>query len=145
MSSDNVTPFRRRPPPPKPAFNPKEPRELARAIYVLAAGGLALLWFGGLISLLGVALSMAAVFIAAGNRGEGPPWAQSHFEFVLRTIVIAGCALMLLSLVQTLPLVGVVAVWLRLVVFVWAGVRLVVGFVRAIRAKPNAYARGWLI
>lgn len=145
MSRDNVTPFRRRPPPPKPPFNLRDPRQLARGIYVLAAIGFALNWFGGMIGLLGLGVALAAVFIAAGNRGEGPPWAQSHFEFVTRTLVIAACGLLLTSLVAMLPLVAPAAFFVRVAIYLWLGVRLLVGFWRAMRAKPNAFARTWLV
>ena len=102
---DNVTPFRpRRPPKPVGGHALGIATHRGRAVLVhaltllgftigyfgpsLASGAGASLDTANFVSFLGLALGLAALFIAAGNRQGAMPWAATHHEHAVRTLVI---------------------------------------------------------
>ena len=161
MSRDNIMPFRpRRPQPKGPRFNLQSPR--GKAIFVealtLAAVLLSALPFapitwpmptlmGPLLEYLPLVPGLTALFAAAGNRGAAMLWARTHHEFVLRTLVIAGCAVMLFNLLAFVPVLAlaVFALYARIVVLIWAGLRALIGLVLAIMRRAIPHPTGPLI
>src|SRR5262245_3881015 len=126
VNRDNVTPFRPRRPPPKPprrGFNLQSQRGkalLAQAL-VLACFALTYALQAPPWSYIGLAFGIAALAISASNRTEGMPWARTHHEHAMRTIVIGAAAWTLLSVVLILqigPLVPVVF-WGRIAIALW--------------------------
>ncbi|MES1197015.1 MAG: hypothetical protein ABUL55_00170 [Pseudomonadota bacterium] len=141
---DNVTPFRPRRPPPKPAgggSNFGMATHRGRAVLAqgltLAAFVLSFIFPAMPLSLIGFGLGAAALFIAASHRHGSMPWAQTHHEHVVRTIVIGAAIWTLASL---LPMFGAIMVMPTLVIYVvvliWVAVRTVVGLVLAIMRRP---------
>ena len=150
MSYDNVTPFRPRPrqKPPRSGggmgLNTHRGRAvLAQALTFIA---FAVNFFTPYMpwSLIGLALGIAAAFIAFSNRGQAMPWANTHHEHALRTLMIG---LSLLTLGAALTYVSsflALATWFRIVVTLWACLRAGVGAVMAIMRKPIPNPRGAL-
>lgn len=159
--NDNVTPFPT--PPKKPVFDVRDPRHQTFLVYGLTVLAFAINWTGNtFVNWIGLGLGIAALAISASKRDEGAFWARSHFEFVLRTLIIGGVIWMAVSLVggvlsflvgwllQLIPLLGGPLRWLltdgpKVVVLVWVGVRCAVGFLRAADAKVIANPVTWLI
>jgi uncharacterized membrane protein len=149
MNDDNVTPIRP-PAPKKPAFDVRDPRHQTFLVY-----GLTVLAFatnlapgGQFVGWISLGLGAAALVIAASKRDEGAFWARSHFEFALRTIIIASVAWMIVSLLfWIIPFIGgPLAAWLvKPAIFIWVLVRSAVGFLRAGETKAIANPVTWLI
>jgi uncharacterized membrane protein len=162
MPADNVTPFRR---PPKRPVAPqqrggmgfKTHRGKAVLVHVLtiACFALPLLLGGGqLIRFVGLGLGIAAAVIAHTSRLDAMPWAATHHEQALRTLIIAFAFTTLLSLPSLLISRDAVTVmawyapvffWGNIVVLIWAGLRALIGAVLAGMRKPVPNPRGWLI
>jgi uncharacterized membrane protein len=173
---DNVTPFRPRRAPPRPApGNPlKSHRGKAVIVHTLTLVAFAISLFTtlaslrptlvasgiamnvgappvalGLLNYLVLALVIAAVLIAASNRSEGMPWATTHHEFALRTLVIGWAVTTLVRLLGLLPGVGVatllVIVIVTAVVLLWTFVRGSVALVFAVLRKPMPRPTGLLL
>lgn len=162
MSHDNVTPFRR--PPPKPVrpqqqggwgFKTHRGKALLVHALTLACFALPFLIGGGqLIRFLALGLGIAAVVIAYTSRPDAMPWAATHHEQALRTILIAFVATTLLSLpslviprsateIQSVYLP--IYFWGGIIVAIWAGIRALVGLVLAGMRRPTFNPRGWLV
>ena len=152
MSHDNVTPFRPRPKPAQPqksgglGFNTH--RGKAVLVQMLALAAFALNWFlpAPPLSLIGMAVGIAGAALAYSNRGEGMPWAATHHQHALRTLIIGysiwifGSLLMYISrFLQPATLLVYLAVAL------WAGLRAVIALVLAVQRKPVPNPRGWLV
>lgn len=136
-SPGNVTPF---PGPRKPPPKGPDLRGPALAMYGLAIVSLALFLSGRQFAdLLAIAAGVAAVAIAAGRRDEGPAWIRAHYEFGLRTVVIAGALWTLLSLLASLggfvPLLIDASWWARVGIGLWLVVRCLYGAVQTLRRK----------
>lgn len=151
--ADNITPFRPRRPPPKPArgpsFNLQSQRGKAIFVQLLVAACFAATYFlpGALWSLIGIGLGVAAVLVAQQNRADGMPWARTHHEHALRTVIIGAVAWMLLSVLLILN-IGVlipVVYWGRIAVCVWAGARGLIGAALAVMRRPMFDPKGLLI
>src|SRR5262245_11659306 len=105
--SDNVTPFRR---PPKRAPAPQQKGGMGfkthrgRAVLVqvltLAAFALNFFFTTAPLSFIGMAVGIAAAFIAVSNRDAGMPWANTHHEHALRTLIIGYSIWVLASLLS---------------------------------------------
>ena len=143
--SNNVTPLHP-PVPKKPFFDPRDPKSLTFLVY-----GLTVLSFGislgnQFVNWIGLGLGVAALMISASKRDEGAFWARSHFEFVLRTLVIGGAVWTLASLIGVIPLLGWLIVWIaKPVVMIWVVVRAAVGYLKASETKAIANPVTWLI
>ncbi|MBI1251685.1 MAG: hypothetical protein GC189_09465 [Alphaproteobacteria bacterium] len=147
---DNVTPFRRRRPAPRKGggMGWKSHRGKALMAHGLTLGAFAIYFFfpAPPISYLGLAVGIAAVAIAAGNRDDGMPWARTHHEHVLRTLII-GAAVWTLSSLLLLFGSGFLSfvVWTRIAVCVWVLIRSGVGLILASLRKPIPHPRGALL
>lgn len=162
MPADNVTPFRR---PPKRPTAPQQRGGMGlkthrgKAVLVhlltLATYVCAILFpfpppLGAPITLIiascvSLALALGAVALAMSNRYDGMPWAVTHHEHALRTLVIG---FVIWSLASALTLIlaelAVVAVVAHIIVALWAAVRAIGGIVLAVMRKPIGNPRGWL-
>lgn len=161
MSHDNVTPFRR--PPPRPV-RPQQTGGMGfkthrgKAVLVHA---LTILCFllpfligGQVMQLVGMALGIAAGVIAFSSRADATPWAATHHEQALRTLIIAFAITTVLSLPSlVLPRDSVtvmgwyvtIVFWGNVLVLIWAGLRALVGLVLATMRKAVPNPRGWLV
>ncbi|MGE0828199.1 MAG: hypothetical protein AB7O04_02475 [Hyphomonadaceae bacterium] len=153
MTRDNVTPFRRRPPPPKPQKGNPLKSHRGKVILVHA---LTLIAFGiyvaarfmdprSFVGFIGLAFGIAAVAIAASNRMEGMPWAMTHHEQALRTIVIGAAVWTIASLLLFLPMLGVATLWIQALVALWVLIRACAGLVLAALRRPVFNAKGLLL
>ena len=149
--ADNVTPFRRRPPP-KPAQRSgglTSHRGKAILVHALTLVGFAtslLLALPTPFSLIPMAVGVAAVAVAFSNRTEAMPWAQTHHEHALRTLLIGYAVWTLGSLI--LGLIGPLAIavpFIKFGVLIWVAIRSGVGLVLAILRKPIPNPRGPLL
>jgi uncharacterized membrane protein len=161
MSRDNVMPFRpRRPRPKGPRFNLQSPRGKAILVEALTLAAVLLsalpyapiVWpaplvMGPVLCYLPLLPGLAALMAAAGNMSAAMPWARTHHEFVVRTLVIAGCAMVLFSLLIYVPaaLFGAIAFYGRVAALLWAGLRALIGLILAIARRPIPHPRGLLI
>lgn len=145
MTDDNVTPLR--PTPKKPAFDVRDPKHQTFLVYGLTTLAFAINWTGNqFVSWIGLGLGVAALAISASKRDEGAFWARSHFEFVLRTLIIGGVAWVVASIIGVIPFLGWAIAWtVKPLVMIWVVVRSAVGFLRANDAKAIANPVTWLI
>lgn len=162
MPADNVTPFRR-PPPPKPVrpqqqgWGLKTHRGKAVLVHVLTIACFAVpfvLPLGGIERFIGLGVGIAAGVIAYTSREGATPWAATHHEQALRTIIIAFVATTFLTLpalviprsaTDILSWYALIVFWANIVVTLWAGIRALVGLVLAGMRKPVFNAKGWLV
>ena len=163
MSRDNVTPFRPRRPPPKPkggGFNVNSHRGKAVLVQflTLAAFALNVIFGAPPLSWLALAVAIGAVAIAASNRQDAMPWAQTHHEHALRTLLI-GYVISTLArviwefVIRPLPLLSPQTTTylalgffgIQILVLLWVLIRAGVGLVLAILRKPIWHPRGWLL
>ena len=146
---DNVTPFRpRRPqrPAPKRSDPLKSHRGKVVIVHLLTLAAFAIyLLTRAPITFLGLAFGIAAIAIASSNRREGMPWATTHHEQALRTIVIGAAVWTLGSLLAFIPGMGSVSFGITIVVGLWVLLRAGVGLVLGGLRKPVPNARGMLI
>lgn len=161
MPNDNITPFRR---PPKRAAAPQQSggmgfqthrgKAVLSQLFTLIAFSVNLavpLTLGAspyytLGWIVGLAIAIAAGLFAYSNRGSSNPWANTHHEHALRTLII-GWAIWtlgsLLGYIHGALAVGTIFVWA--LVALWAVIRAGIGIVLALMRKPIPNARGWLI
>lgn len=149
---DNVTPFRPRRPPPRRrgggGLGMKSHRAKAIMAHALTLLSFALYFFlpAAPWSYLGLAVGVAAVAIAAGNRQEAMPWAQTHHEHALRTLIIGAAIWTVSSLIGLFGAAFYTPVfWIHVAVCVWAAARTVAGMGIAAFRKPMPNPRGPLI
>lgn len=161
MSYDNVTPFRR--PPPKPRHPQREGwglkthRGKAVLVHILTIACFAVpfvLPLGGIERFVGLGLGIAAGVIAYTSREDATPWAATHHEQALRTVVIAFVVTTFLTLpalviprsaVDILSVYSLIVFWANIVVSIWAGIRALVGLVLAGMRKPVFNAKSLLL
>lgn len=151
--TDNVTPFRPRPPAPKPPkgprFNLQSQRGKAVLVQLLVVACFAATYFlpGALWSLIGLGFGLAAVVIAQSNRLDGMPWARTHHEHAMRSVIIGAVAWTLLSVILILNIGALIPVvfYGRIAICVWASARGLIGAVLAILRRPMPNPRGPLI
>jgi uncharacterized membrane protein len=151
MPRDNVTPFRRRSPPPKKSDPLKSHRGKVVIVHALTLAAFGVYLYVSVaaprspLNFIGLAFGIAAIAIAASNRREGMPWATTHHEQALRTIVIGAAAWTLGSLLSWLPAMGSVSFAIMVVVAVWVFLRAGIGLVLAGLRRPVPNPRGMLI
>ncbi|MDX2276797.1 MAG: hypothetical protein NW206_15210 [Hyphomonadaceae bacterium] len=150
MPSDNVTPFRRRPPP-KPVqrggglTSHRGKAVLAQAL-TLAAFGLSFVFAAPPLSYIAMAVAIAGGAVALSNRAEAMPWAQTHHEHALRTLIIGYAILTLASLLIFISgSMLIVYFYVQIAVTIWAALRAGIGLVLAIMRKPIWNPRGPLV
>jgi uncharacterized membrane protein len=149
--NDNVTPLRRPQKPKKPAFDVRDPRSQVRLVYGLTIGSFAIMLLGTqFVAWIGMGLGVAALMISVSKRDEGVFWARSHFEFALRTLIIAAVGWTILSIlglvIGIIPFIGKPIIFLaKAAVLVWVAVRSGFGFLRAHDTKVIENPVSWLI
>jgi uncharacterized membrane protein len=151
---DNVTPFRPRRPPPKMqrSGNPLKSHRgkvlfvhaMTLAAFLCYAASRFYLGGGSIVSYVGLGFGIAAAAVAATNRREGMPWAVTHHEHALRTVVIGAASWMLASLLLFLPMVGAVVFYIMIGIAIWTLVRASVDFVLGIMRKPIPNPKSFL-
>ncbi len=150
MSRDNVTPFRprrKKPVPPGGGGGLKSHRGKAVLVQALALSAFAATFAP--VPFLSLILGVSGVAIAASNRQEAMPWAATHHEHALRTIVIGAVIFTVLSLpglVVTIPPgIGRWVLYVELAVLAWVAIRAGVGLVLASLRMPIWRPRGVLL
>lgn len=153
MSRDNVTPFRR--PPPKPVapqrgegfgFNTHRGKAALVQLLALAAFALNLVWRAPPLSFVALAVGVAAALLAFSNRGQAMPWANTHHEHAIRTLIIGYSIWVLAGLLTYIsPFLSLATFFIQIAVAIWAGVRTLVGLVLALMRRPINNPYGWLI
>lgn len=152
MPSDNVTPFRR---PPKRVrqrqqggLGLKSHRGKAMLVHLLTliAFALDLVFPTGIESYIGMAVGIAAAFLAYANRFDAMPWAATHHEHVFRTLLF-GYSLWTIASALTFinGALGIVAFYVHLVIIVWAFIRSGVGLALAMMRRPIWHPKGLLL
>jgi uncharacterized membrane protein len=152
VSRDNVTPFRR--PPPKPVrpqqegwgFKTHRGKAVLGHVLTLAAFTLNFLLRTPPLSFVGLAVAIAAVMLVYSNRGAAMPWANTHHEHALRTLII-GCSIWVVGSLLTLinGALFTVTLYIQLGVLVWAGLRALIGLVLAVMRRPIPHPHGWFV
>lgn len=149
---DNVTPFRRPPKPVRPqqsgglGFKTHRGKAVLGHLLTLAAFLLNFFFRVAPLSFLGLIVAIAAVVLVYSNRGEAMPWANTHHEHALRTLVIGYAIWVLASLLTFVSgALYAVTIYAQLAVLIWAGLRAAVALVLAIMRKPVPNPRGWFV
>lgn len=152
MSHDNVTPFRR--PPKRPAVRQqggwglKTHRGKVVLAHLLTIAAFAANFFLNAPpwSFVALAIAIAAVVLVYSNRGEAMPWANTHHEHALRTLVIGYAINVLASLLVLVSgALVIVTFYVTLAVTIWAVLRAVIALVLGVMRKPVPNPRGWFI
>jgi uncharacterized membrane protein len=152
MPADNVTPFRPRPKPVAPqrgeglGFNTH--RGKAMLAHVLTLGAFACNYFfpTAPLSFIGMGLGIAGAALTYSNRGQGMPWAATHHEHALRTLIIGYSFWILGSLLMYIsPFLSLATWFTHVVVAIWAGLRALIGLVLALMRKPIPNPRGMFV
>jgi uncharacterized membrane protein len=162
MPTDNVTPFRR---PPKRVqqrqqggMGLKSHRGKAVLVQLLTLATFVLAFFfpfppppGSPIAIIvasciSLALAFGAVALAMQNRYDAMPWATTHHEHALRTLVV-GFALWTLASALTYisGALVVVAIYAHLAIAIWGVIRSGVGVVLALMRRAVWNPKGWLV
>ncbi|MBL8532108.1 MAG: hypothetical protein JNK94_10270 [Hyphomonadaceae bacterium] len=153
MPNDNVTPFRR---PPRRAPAPQQPgglgfkthRGKAMLVQALTLAAFLVNFFfpAPPWSFIGLAIGIAAVVLAYTNRGQAMPWANTHHEHALRTLVIGYAIWVLASLLTYVHgALAMATFYIQIVVVIWAGLRAGVGLIFAGLRKAIPNPQGWFI
>ena len=89
---------------------------------------------------------VAAVLIVYSSRGAAMPWANTHHEHALRTLII-GYSLWVVAglLVLINGALYPITVYLQLGIAIWAGLRALVALVLGVMRKPVPNPRGWFV
>ena len=152
--SDNVTPFRR--PPPKRPVAPQQPggwgfkthrgKVVLAHLLTITAFVVNFLFRAPPWSFLGLAIGIAAVVLVYSNRGQAMPWANTHHEHALRTLII-GYALWALASVLTLISGALITITLyaQLGIALWATIRALIALVLGALRRPVPHPHGWLV
>jgi uncharacterized membrane protein len=162
MPADNVTPFRR---PPKRVqkrqqggmgFKSHRGKAVLVQLLTLATFVSAFLFpFPSppgvpleivIASCISLALALVTVVLATQNRYDAMPWATTHHEHALRTLLF-GFAIWTFASALTYVngIFVVVAVYVHIAVVIWAVIRSGVGIVLALMRRPVWNPKGWLL
>lgn len=151
MARDNVTPFRR-PKPVRPqqsgglGFKTHRGKAVLAHLLTLAAFSLNFFLRAPPLSFAGLIVGVAAVALVYSNRGAAMPWANTHHEHALRTLIIGYVIWVLASL---LPMINgalfTITIYAQLAVLIWAGLRAAIALVLAVMRRPLPNPRGWFI
>lgn len=97
-------------------------------------------------SAVSLVFAFMAVTLAMQNRYDGMPWAATHHEQAIRTLIIGFVLWTVASALQFItPALAMVSFVVHIAVALWAALRSVVGIVLALMRKPTLNARGWLL
>lgn len=161
--SDNVTPFRR---PPKRPVAPQQRgglgfqthRGKAVLVHLLTIASYVCAFLfpfpmppgAPLILVIASCFSLAFAFVtialAMPNRYDAMPWAATHHEQAIRTLIIGYSIWVLASaLTYVTSALGIVAYGVHLAVLVWAAIRSIFGLALALMRKPIPHPRGMLL
>ena len=161
MPADNVTPFRR--PPKRPAapqqsggfgFKTHRGKAVLSQLMTLVAFSFnfaAPFLFGAtpyytLGWIAGLVIAIAAAFFAFTNRGSSNPWANTHHEHALRTLIIGWAIWTLGSMLGYIHgALSVGTLFVHVIIALWAVIRAAIGIALALMRRPIPNARGWLI
>jgi uncharacterized membrane protein len=151
--SDNVTPFRR--PPKRPiapqqsgglGFKTHRGKVVLGHLLTIAAFVLNVIFRAPPLSFLGLAVGIGAAVLVYTNRGAAMPWANTHHEHALRTLIIgysiwalAGALLLINGALLT------ITIYAQLAIALWALIRAVIALVLGVMRKPIPNPHGWLI
>lgn len=95
--------------------------------------------------IVGMVAAIAAAIIAYSNRGAAMPWANTHHEHALRTLVIGYAIWTLASLLTYVHgVLAIATIFIQAGVFIWAALRALVALVLGAMRKPIPNPRGWL-
>lgn len=151
MPSDNVTPFRR-PKPVRPqqqgglGIKTHRGKVLLEHLLTIAAFALNVVFRVAPWSFIGLVVAIAAVVIVYSNRGAAMPWANTHHEHALRTLIIGYSLWVLASLLVLINgSLIMITIYLQLAIALWAVVRAVIALVLGVMRKAIPNPRGWLI
>lgn len=151
MPSDNVTPFRR-PKPVRPqqqgglGIKTHRGRVVLEHLLTIAAFTLNVVFRVAPWSFLGLIVAIAAVVIVYSNRGAAMPWANTHHEHALRTLIIGYSLWVLASLLVLINgSLIMITIYLQLAIALWAVIRAVIGLVLGVMRKAIPNPRGWLV
>lgn len=98
------------------------------------------------LSFIGLMVAIAAVVLVYSNRGEAMPWANTHHEHALRTLVIGYAIWVVASLLTYVSgALVTVTIYVQLAVLIWAVLRAVIALVLASMRKPIPNPTGWLV
>lgn len=133
---DNVTPLRPRRRQ-RRGLDLRAPRSQVLLVHALTGVTFATFYFAtGAFEYIAMALGVAAIAIAAGRRREGMPWACTHHEFALRTLLFGGVAWVLVRLASLIPVVGAYQYYAIWAICGWVALRVVWGFSRGVLRLP---------
>lgn len=149
--SDNVTPFRR-PKPVRPqqqgglGIKTHRGKVVLEHLLTIAAFALNVAFRVAPWSFVGLIVAIAAVVIVYSNRGAAMPWANTHHEHALRTLIIGYSLWVLASLLVLINgSLIMITLYLQLGIAIWAVVRAVIALVLAVMRKAIPNPRGWLV
>lgn len=141
----NVVPLRpkRRP---KRGFDWKAPRSQVLLVHALTMATFAtFLLASGPGQYLATAMGIAAIAIASGRRKEGMPWACTHHEFALRTLLFGGVFWVLAGAAALIPGAGAYTGYAIWVICAWVGLRAIWAFARGILRLPMSRPKSPLL
>ena len=136
-------------PPPLPRYGAAPTAATDDKVLVIVVYALHLAGFvtGGLTNIVGIIMSYVL-------RGNAQPWAQSHYDFQIRTFWIAlvgvliAIAVGIVSIPLIFILIGIPLLWLDglflTAITVWFVVRCVVGLIHAAESRPYPRPQAWL-
>lgn len=153
MPSDNVTPFRR--PPKRPVapqrgegfgFNTHRGKVVLAHVLTIAAFGLNLVFRAPPLSFIGLAVGVGAILLVLSNRGQAMPWANTHHEHAVRTLMI-GYAIWTVGSLLTLvsPFLALGTLLIQIAIALWAVLRAIIALVLGVMRRPISNPRGWLV
>ncbi|HYD87629.1 MAG TPA: hypothetical protein VEA80_09155 [Vitreimonas sp.] len=152
MSHDNVTPFRR--PPKRPAVRQQggwgmkthRGKVVLAHLLTIAAFALNLVFRFPPLSYLGLAVGIAGVVLVYSNRGAAMPWANTHHEHALRTLMIGYAIWALGSLLSFVhDALTPATLFIQFGAAIWAVLRAVIALALGVMRKPVPHPHGWLV
>jgi uncharacterized membrane protein len=97
-------------------------------------------------SCISLALAFGVVALAMPNRYDAMPWAATHHEHAIRTLLIGFVVWTLASALTFITgAFGIVAYFAHIAVLIWAVVRSGAGVALALLRRPVWHPTGWLL
>lgn len=148
--ADNVTPFRRKPPPKPVQRSGGISSHRGKAVLVqaltLAAFTMSFFMPAAPLSYLAMAVGIAGAAVALSNRADAMPWATTHHEHALRTLIGGYAIWVFASLLGFINgSLVVVTIYVHIGVLIWVAIRAGIGLVLAALRKPIPHPRGLLL
>lgn len=99
-----------------------------------------------IVSCFSLAFALAAVALAMPNRYDAMPWAATHHEHAIRTLMIGFAIWTLASALTYISgSLSFVAFYTHIAIVIWAVARSSVGVVLAFMRRPIWHPKGWLL